>query len=270
MDKMKKSNTSWLSALFVILLLSISFVSAAPPFVQQESDTAYTIVTGVPSILPQGQENVLQFHIFNSSDGNIVSTGLSCYIDLMYDGIGHVYNGFNGSSSTNDYSFNIPSTIFNNTGNYGYVAHCNSTVGGFLSSTFVVTPDGTELTTPTSILIIFVLALIFLGLIFSIMGINKADKGEWQIFYVCMSYILLFSLFFLLWFVSDNYLYNIPVLETVFWITWLILSIMFFPFIIFVSLYILKKEGDKLLADDLEKQGYSKDEALEIAKSRKR
>lgn len=135
---------------------------------------------------------------------------------------------------------------------------------------FTTNPLGTDFSLSQAAILVFILAFLFISLGFSIYGINKADKGEWQILYICLSYVLLFSITFLLWVINKNYLYDVPLLERVFWIIWLVLGIMFFPFLIFVSGYILKKEAESLLADDLQKQGYTREEALEMAKKRPR
>lgn len=133
-----------------------------------------------------------------------------------------------------------------------------------------ITPNGSGLTGGVAALLIFFLTVTFIILWLGIVGINKAVKGEWQIFYVCLTYVSLFCLFFLLWIISKNYLYDLQFLESLFWIVWLVLSILFFPFVIFVSLYIMKKQSEKLLVEDYQKQGYSKEEAQELSKSHKR
>lgn len=135
---------------------------------------------------------------------------------------------------------------------------------------FEVTPNGKILDVATSIMSIFILGILIMFLVFSISGVNKSEKAEWQIAYICISYILLFSTFFLLWVFSKNYLFDIEILERVFWIAWLVLSILFFPFIIGISSYLLKQQAEALLEEDLVKQGYTKEEAREMSKRRKR
>ncbi len=134
---------------------------------------------------------------------------------------------------------------------------------------FVVNPTGSEFADFQMYLLILVLIIIFIILVFSVYGINNSGEAIWQIFYVCLFYVLIFCLSFLFWIVSKNYLYDIPLLENVFWIIWLVLSTMFFPFIIFVSSYILKKEGEALMEAELMGQGYSKEDAREHSKSKR-
>jgi len=133
-----------------------------------------------------------------------------------------------------------------------------------------VTPSGSELNTSQSLIFIFIIGLIFLFLYFSVFGIMGAVRGEWQIFYICMTYVLLFSLFFICWLFSNNYLYDTPIIASIFWIIWFILSLLFFPFIIFIGSYILKKQAEQLMVDDYKKQGYTHGEALEMSKRRRK
>lgn len=137
-------------------------------------------------------------------------------------------------------------------------------------NTFSITPNGDDFNISKAIFFVFILAVLLFFLFFSIYAINKAEKAEWQIFYICVTYLLLFSDFFLGWFVSKNYLYSLPLLESITWIAWIILGGLFFPFIIVVSGYLLKRQAELLLVDDFQKQGYTKEESLDMAKRQKR
>ena len=129
---------------------------------------------------------------------------------------------------------------------------------------------GHTLDLSVAILFSFILLCLFVFIYFSFSGIFNSSKAEWEIFYICLTYLLLFSTFFLLWIISNNYLYEVPILERIFWIIWLVLSILFFPFVIIVSSYLLKKQAEMLLEEDLVKEGYTREEANEMAKKRKR
>jgi hypothetical protein len=121
----------------------------------------------------------------------------------------------------------------------------------------------------TALMFILISCILFILLAFSIYGINKAIKGEWQIFYIALSYLLLFSLSFVFWSFSKNYLYEVQILESVFWLVWLVLGILFVPFLVIVSGYILKKEAESLMVNEYQKQGYNKSDSQEMAKSRR-
>lgn len=127
---------------------------------------------------------------------------------------------------------------------------------------------GKEINVSQALMYILILGLIFILLVFSVYAVNRTDKGEWQIFYIATSYLLLFSLSFILWLFSKNYLYNIQLLERIFWIIWLTLSIVFFPFLIGVSAYVLKRQAEGLMEEDYQKQGYSKEDSRNMSKKR--
>lgn len=133
-----------------------------------------------------------------------------------------------------------------------------------------VTPSGQELDIGQALIFIIMFFLLFVFLAFSVYGLVSAYNITWQIFYICSTYILLFSLFFICWLFTNNYLWDTPILASIFWIIWLVLAIMFFPFIIFVSSYLIIKQLEELTMNDYISQGYSKDEAHSMSKRRKK
>jgi hypothetical protein len=168
-----------------------------------------------------------------------------------------------------DYNYTFNDT--DNPGSYYYSVFGDK--DGLMASEnfcFEVTPTGNSFDVSIAILGIFILTLLIGLLVFSTKGVFRASEGGWQIFYICLSYLLLFSVFFLLWLFSKNYMFDIPILESIFWIIWLILSIIFFPFIIIVAAYILKKQAEGILEEDYAKQGYTREEAREMSKKQKR
>lgn len=131
---------------------------------------------------------------------------------------------------------------------------------------FFVNPTGSYLTISQMFILLFIFIIICSMLVFALYGINNSMKAVWQIFYVCSFYILLFSLSFLLWIVSNNYLYDVPLLASSFWIIWIILGAMMLPFVVLISSYILKKEAESLMEEDLMGQGYTREDAREQSK----
>ncbi|MCK9430229.1 MAG: hypothetical protein M0R17_09520 [Candidatus Omnitrophica bacterium] len=156
---------------------------------------------------------------------------------------------------------------FCNTSTFGkYIYNYNDTEGNVYVNDFII---GYEFNSSTAILSIFILSLLIGALVFSIKGLFKAQEGAWQIFYTCISYVLLFSTFFLLWLFSKYYLTDIQILTSIFWIIWFILAILFFPFMIAISGYVLKKQLESTLEEDYVKQGYTREEAKDMAKRKK-
>lgn len=260
--------------LFLVLtVFLISLVTAQPPGQQSSIDRGLVLESAFFELHEQNKPLYVHTHVYNASNGiphySSVANGIGCRYHAYSNNQNseHIIN--NGTMSAYGVGWNstIPANYFNETGKYSILIWCNNSLdGGFIEYSFNVTPNRSILDTPTSLIYIFILAILFIGLGFSIYSINKADKGEWQIAYICISYILLFSLTFMAWLISKNYLYELPILESTFWITWLTLSILFFPFILGISAYILKKQGEALLVADYQKQGYSKEDSLSMSK----
>lgn len=259
--------------IFVSIILSLTLVHAAPPFVNPLTDKCLILEHPISEPIIAIQDHSFEFHAYNCSDSKPVDLSLiSCSF--------HLYNssGMEVFSNNDNVYKKLPYDITQlikagnlSIGNYAFEMQCNSSSeGGFYTHDFQVTPTGTYLDLSISVLLIFILAALMIFLVFMIRGIFNADEGGWQIFYICMSYILLFSVFFLLWLVSKNYLYYLPILESVFWIIWLVLSILFFPFIIGISTYILKKQAEALMENDYIQQGYTREEARDMSKKSRR
>lgn len=135
---------------------------------------------------------------------------------------------------------------------------------------FLVTPNGEELELSQTIIFLIIVTILVCAMVFSIWGVNNAATGGWQIFYICASYILIFSVSFVLWLFCRNYLWQTPILESITWIVWLVLSILFWPFIIGVSAYILGKQAEALMVQDYIDQGFSAKDARELSKSKRK
>lgn len=220
-----------------------------------------------------------QSSIGTFKQGEIITITQGC-VNSTYANITKIYvdgtqNNFINSetsmieTSNNNYDYNFSQT--QTIGTYVVIGHCDlDGIDTQWSPTFEVTPSGWISSTGQSMILVFIVLMIFVLLYFSVNGIVNAVNGGWQITYICITYILFFSLFFVCWLLSKNYLYSIPILESIFWIIWLTLSILFWPFIIIVSAYILKKEGEALMTDKYVSQGYSKEDALEMSKKHRR
>jgi hypothetical protein len=150
------------------------------------------------------------------------------------------------------------------------IGDINSVDTGFSVLWFEVTPNGKQMDVSQSILFGFIFLIIVGLLTFSVYGLSNSNQVEWTIFYICSTYILSFCMFFVAWLFSDNYLWQTPILASVFWIIWLILAICFFPFIIGVSGYILKLQAETLMMDEYTSQGYSKEDAKSLTKARRK
>lgn len=138
-----------------------------------------------------------------------------------------------------------------------------------LESVLEITPTGTELTTSQSIIYGFLLCLIGIFLFFAVTGIRKSN-GSWLIFYICLTYVLLYVLMGVGYLVALNFLWATPIFESILYIVWFVMGIGFLPFVIVLSLYILGQEATAALEEDFVKQGYSREEARELSRKHKR
>jgi len=133
--------------------------------------------------------------------------------------------------------------------------------------TFQITPSGSVLDISGSIVFFVIFLIIFAALIGCVYGLNNALVAEWQIFYICTTYLLTFSIFFISWLFSTYYLWQTPIIASIFWILWLVSAICFFPVIIILGSYLLKKQAEFLMAENYGKQGYSSEDSLSMASS---
>jgi len=155
-------------------------------------------------------------------------------------------------------------------GMYTIKSFCYDTIGNYSSTEiYLCSPNGTSLNISDSILFGLIFILICAFLYGSIYGMQNAVNVQWQIFYICTTFLLFFSIFFVAWLFCDNYLWQTPILASIFWIIWLILSILFWPFIIGVSAYLLKKQAEELMVKEYVKQGYSSEDSRELAKRKR-
>lgn len=240
MDKYKK-HTHLLALLLIVF--SLSFVSSYELH-KQSDDFAFS---------------------FTSNNAT------SCNVTIANTPYGIVV--LNQASTRNGQTFNntINNSIFEEYGDYCFNIICNDGInnaGGNVCRT--ITPTGKEFDLSQAILFGFIFILVVGILIFGVYGLGRASEVSWQIFYICLTYIMLFCLMFVSWLFTDNYLYDTPILASIFWIIWLILSIIFWPFIILVSGYLLKLQAEALMVQDYQKQGFSKEDAKELSKQKRK
>ena len=135
---------------------------------------------------------------------------------------------------------------------------------------FKVNPTSNELDIPTAIILILILGLLSLFLLFSINGIKKSISGVWMIAYSCLTYVVLYLILGFLYLLSLYYLWMIPIFESILYIAWFAMGIGFLPFVIIITLYILGQEAKAVMHKDFMNQGYTRDEASDLSKRRKR
>jgi len=264
----------YLSVLGMFLFLSMfSLVAAQPPFQQTT-----IVTTGIQVEFPKfeylqiGESFQLNVHPFNASNGLLLdNTTTDCNIHAYYKNGTHAVDAnMNYDSEDMDFYVTLPAELF--TGGKGsYIIYCNaSNIGGFASGPVVISPTGFEFTVSEAVLYGFVLLLLAMFLFFAVSGVKKAASGAWTIFYICLTYVMLYALVGIIYLLASNYLWIVPIIGNIFYMVWFIMGIGFLPFVIILSLYILGQEARAALEQDYMKQGYSKEEARELSRKNKR
>lgn len=159
----------------------------------------------------------------------------------------------------NDYNY----TYFTNAlGEHSYITCCNPDgVETCVGVTFDVTPNGEEASISNALFYYGMIFLFFITLISCIYLSIKLKKIWMRMLFVCLSYLSLIIITFIIWQMCVNFVSGISFIPTITYMIWVISMICFFPFIIIMGLYILNLEAKELEVTTKIKMGYSEDEA---------
>lgn len=257
-----------------MLFSMFSLVSAQPPFQEFSGPEGLELEFQKFEYFQIGEPFTVHAHVFNLSNGAFMdNTTTRCWLHAYYKNGSHAIVSEMVWDPPFDWALEIPATAF--TGGKGsWIMQCNSTdgggIGGFAAGPLVVTPTGFEPMVADAILYGFIILLIGVFLIFVISGIKKAVNGSWQIFYICLTYVVTYALVGIVYLIAHNYLWVVPIIGNIFYIIWFAMAIGFLPFVIVISLYILGKEAKAALEQNYMNQGYSPEEARELSKKNKR
>ena len=229
---MKKFNYLILAFLVISLLPMISAVKPTPTI--QGFTEGYVLKYPSDQILKQNMPFEFEFHVFNISNGRPITSGVDCYFHL-YNSTGkhQLIMQSNTISHTFDYAFYVNASNFSQTGDYYYIAQCNSsTLGGFVEIPFLVTPNGFDVEVGKSIIdigLLFVLIIFLIGAVFIFMesGNLLAKVGM-----IGIGYLLLISITFLSWNMASDFLLSAPFIASMFRIMFFVLIIGLFPLVI--------------------------------------
>ena len=271
----KKSSFLILTFLF---LLSLTFISAQPPF-QSNINTIEGLQIFYPQIevVKQNAEFSLRVHVSNISNGfPLFNNEVDCRLHL-YDNTGnHTFESgiLEKDSNGYDHEIFISSGNFSRLGEHAFYIFCNNSIlGGEARGTFEVTQTGVTLDTPES-LVYFILAfgvLILFALSFYFMiateyGNETNEKGEiikiTKLKYVKLALILLTWVLFT-WFLniliglSDNFV-SLTMYYGFFGFMFTIMNSLALPlgvFIIVLSLFEIIRDAN--IMDNIKKFGSS-------------
>ncbi len=166
------------SFIFFLFLIFFSSIVVAQPFTQileENVDIQFPLL----EIVEQNQNFTFNFHIFNSTTGQIFDNTTHQCIFHLFDNKGvHIIDQLNTTFEifSRDFEAVITGDNFSRIGEYSFLIVCTSKgTGGSVSVRFEVTADGLELTTKTEdknetdvkttlFIILFILILFIIGL----------------------------------------------------------------------------------------------------------
>ena len=139
---MKLYNKLTIFLLLFIMLLPI--INAVSPF--QESTDIGTLTISIPKtgFLKQYETPTMHIHVFNSTGSLMTGDYIDCYIHIYNRTNSEIVNENMSYDADGDFTINVSSVVTNNTGIYSYIAWCNGTQNGFISTTFQVTKYGDD------------------------------------------------------------------------------------------------------------------------------
>jgi len=236
---MSKANIKLLCVLFLSIFL-VSLVSAQPPF-QQPSQTTpieagYLVIeTGFPEYHKAGEDFYIHTHVYNGSDGLLLTEGINCYYhfyDHQINGGEHIDQGVLTLYGDGYYNYTNGS-LLTTVGLYSVLIWCNSTEqGGFTKYAFQITPTGLALQSGTSGIYIAILFLLVIFLVLSIMSFARFDNLLNRVGMIGLSYLLLIAITFIGWNMANDFITSAPFLISMLRILFFVLIIGVFPMVI--------------------------------------
>lgn len=172
-----------------LLFLVLTLVSAQPPAVVTGDFTDGFVIKNPPQLfLPQNQDFIFHFHVFNRSNGvpilnNTLASNVVCYFHL-YNPVEQIYIA-NQSNNEDvfDFEFEVLGGNFSVTGSYAYIIQCNNSFqGGENNVAIEITATGNdEISTAYSnrqfVIIFFTLALFIIAIILYVLA------NRWNLYF---------------------------------------------------------------------------------------
>lgn len=248
----------FLFTIFLLLLVVPLSMAQVVPFQQPTFLEGFTIKYPANGIIEQGQDYQFNFHIFNTSNGVPIISGIECHFHL-YNATGQHQLSLEESTFTFEYdiAFNISGGNFSETGEYSYLVQCNSTTqGGYDSIPFSVTPTGLETTEGQGIVVIGLLLItMILAIFFGWIGFKFIEREklaiEGMIFLIASLFLSTIPLM-LAYLFSRDILFSLAVTEimfrlwyAMFWILFALVVLRMLVFLIQVMKQVLRVREQK-------------------------
>lgn len=260
-----------LNAVFILLILSLTLVSCAPPFIQSNTLPGLTIETSYADAHKLGDSLYIHAHVYNATNGLLKTTGTNCDYHVYnhnLEGDQHIDKGILSLYGMGFYN-NTNGTLFNETGEYSVLIWCNSSdVGGFFRYTFEVTPTGTLLEVSDSVLYLVFLAILFIIMLGLFKILFSSENKYLRYGLVAIIYILSNVFLLILWKVSEYFLYLVPFIQTLFNALYVISTIgyfILFPVLIFSMIMSIFDDKEVL---KLQESGYSDEDISRVRRRR--
>ena len=186
------------------------------------------------------QPLILNFHVFNTSDGYPINTGIGCDLHLYNSSGEHIFVDTQIQTDVvYDFEFLITEDNFTNIEPMSYIVNCNNSyVGGFVSSPLNVNVTGQNQDSLYFLLIIFLIPIL-IG-VFSLIGSHILGE-EHDAMKLGLFLFSLTCFFASLWsshiIVATMFPLFTELLDFIAWLTWiygLILAVIIYYFLMYI------------------------------------
>jgi len=238
---LKKTNLLFMSIIFLILF--IPFVASAPPVTTtQQINIGYIISDSPQTYLKQNTKFQYNFFLYNLSNGVLLDNStINCAFYLSNSSGNVIYSGLVDYYATDGHwDLKIGAGNFSKADNYYYGTKCvSSSYGGQITGEWIVTPNGTELTTPRASIDIGLLCVLIIFLIGAIVLFISFDNLINRTLMLGFSYILIVVITFVAWNMASDFLISVPMLVQVFKILFIVLEVGTIPVLLGLLLWYL-------------------------------
>ncbi|RLA60552.1 MAG: hypothetical protein DRR04_05340 [Gammaproteobacteria bacterium] len=184
--------------LFFTLLLCVS-VLAAPPFQSSEAAAAdeFTVIYPKMEAYEAGVNATIHAHVFDNKGLPVNDTTTSCEFHL-YDQINKHVMAVTMAWDVTEWEVDINASVMSRVGTHPYIIYCdNGTMGGYASTSFLVTTDGRNEEVSFQWILLAFLPILFGFLV--VFGARLFDAVEHWVLHVAAYLLALVSTFASAW-----------------------------------------------------------------------